>query len=168
MTLSELRSNPNYDKIKGSVQIAYFRRRAIGAVVFLMLYFLLIMLPILSLREMVAEHGNEAAWTMCILVMVLVILMVAISGIYPLVIPFAHMDSYTFTEVAMDHPYPGYRGRMCFAVEVMDRRGKRRKRYTRMMFSHAQPNFEEYLNKKALIGYNDETDTVVVIGLAEN
>lgn len=81
---------------------------------------------------------------------------------------FLYMEHYTFCQVKMEKLHLLGRGIACFSVEFTDRRGKLQSRNTSNMFSsYRKPYVEDYNNKMALIGYNEKTDRLVVIGLAQ-
>lgn len=77
-------------------------------------------------------------------------------------------DAYTFTEAVLNQPHGCWytRDRVCFTVCVQNSSGDWLGANTNSIFCVRfwEPRLEDYVNQKALIGYNDETGMVVVIG----
>ena len=77
---------------------------------------------------------------------------------------FRHIDGYIFREVLLEHPRLAPRSGMYFTVCFHNSHGELIQRDTSsMFFSTEEPNWKEYNNQTVLIGYNEETDRVVVI-----
>ena len=166
MTFAERREHPNWEKIRRSVEFKALKREMLILAVFLggsSLLIVLSMIPLFAQPDAIGMMDPGTA--MSIILIVTMLLGFTAYYVYRVADLFWHIDRYTFTRALMDKPHQGYKGSMYFTVEVLDRQGNRIKRDTRRIFGQWDPNFEEYLNKTALIGYNDETDTVVVIGL---
>ena len=77
-------------------------------------------------------------------------------------------DAYTFTEAVLNQPHGCWytRDRVCFTVCVQDSSGDWLGANTNSIFCVRfwEQRPEDYVNQKVLIGYNDETGMVVVIG----
>ena len=123
-------------------------------------YFLLILLVCLP------AVGN-AAWDVLgvmMLIMLLIFLPIVAYFVYHWLEIFLRIDSYVFREVVLNRPQVATRGRVKYTVTFTDRHGKSLTRDTSRMFtSQTQPLLEDYNNQTVLIGYNEETDRVVVI-----
>lgn len=155
--LRKIREHPNFERIKGSVEWKALKRDMY--IILGMLAFLVVMAVIVhSLGGRVSARGAAS------LAMVYVVgLGMAVYYGYRVWELFWHIDRYTFTTVVLDQPHQGYKGSMYFTVEVLNRQGQKIKRDTRNIFTQWNPSFEEYNNRKVLVGYNEETDMVVVI-----
>lgn len=81
--------------------------------------------------------------------------------VYNLAHIFKKVDCYTFYEVSLTHPQTSWGRRLYFTVTVEGCQME-----TRAIFN-AQglltPEFNEYCNQQALVGYNTETQELVVI-----
>lgn len=156
--LSKIKESPNYARLRNSLEFRYVRRQA-----------LLIGIPcgiILLLAILVGAVGGDlSARSAFTFAMGLVFLLpVSAYYIYRLVSLFFSIDRYVFTEVLLDRPHMGGRYGAYFTVTVRDRSGRELQRDTSCMFGNMhEPCFDDCVNKKMLIGYNEETDRVVVI-----
>lgn len=158
----KIKDSPHYLRLKESVEYRYDKKQFIMmASIFGGLYaFLLLMfLPLAG----DTEYG--AAITIIWLVFPgLFYLPILLYFAYRWLEIFLYIDSYMFCEVLLDQPHVQGRGGVKFTVAFTDRHGKQLKRETSTMFSSgAEPYLEDYNNQKVLIGYNEETDRVVVI-----
>jgi len=76
-------------------------------------------------------------------------------------------ERYIFQEAELDNPSGSWgRGSIRFTVSVQDSEGRRHWVDTHGIFSTRSligPNLEDYVNRKVVVGYNDETETLVVI-----
>lgn len=160
--MQKLKDSPHYLRLKESVEYRYDKKQfIIMAAIFGGLYaFLLLMfLPLAG------DPGYGAVITIIWLVLpTLFYLPILLYFAYRWLEIFLHIDSYIFCEVLLNQPHVQGRGGVKFTVTFTDRHGKQLKRDTSTIFSsHYEPYLEEYNNKKVLIGYNEETDRVVVI-----
>ena len=148
-SISEIRESPNFQRLKNSIEYKTELRNVmvIGGV------FGTLSLIILLIGE---NTGIGVIYALMCAGLI-------IYQIYRLLRIFSCMDSYTYTETILDHPRQGFRGAMYFTVRVRNRFGKEIDVDTNHIFSRAEPNFEDYLNQKVLIGYNNDTELVVVI-----
>ena len=74
---------------------------------------------------------------------------------------FKNTDGYRFHEVTLNHPQTTWGRRLYFIVEVEERTLE-----TRAVFNAEglmTPQFNDYSNATVLIGYNAETEELVVI-----
>ena len=76
---------------------------------------------------------------------------------------FSHIDSYTYTEAFLDRPHLCNRGTRYFTVRIRDCFGREFDANTNNIFNKNEPCFEDYIDQKVLIGYNNVTGLVVVI-----
>lgn len=162
--LQNIKDSPNYPRLKDSVDYRYWKKQfCILAGIFagLSLLQLLALLPAMG-----HDTESDAIIVMAIVFLLLIYMAFIIGFAYVWLEIFLHINSYTFCEVMLDHPHLHGRGAVSFSVEVSDRRGKKLIKETSKMFhSEAEPYFEEYNNQKVLVGYNEETDRIVVIRL---
>lgn len=160
--LHKIKASPYYERLKNSVQYRYDRRQFLiisGAfgVVFLLILFMFFALWSVS---------QEVGALLLLMLELLVPLFLIVYSAFRWLDIFTHIDSYIFCQVKLDRPHIEGRGGAHFTVEFTDRHGKRLQRDTSKMFSSQwEPFLEEYNNQTVLIGYNEETDRVVVIGL---
>ena len=152
-SLSEIRESPNYDRLRNSVEAKACTKDCVIVGILFAVFTLIMALP----------TNNAATQVLSWLAYLFLIFPFFLYAVYKLVEIFLHIDSYAFTEVVFDHPRLGYRGSMSFAVTLDDRQGRKLELETGPIFSHGSPNFEEYVNQKVLVGYNDKTERVVVI-----
>lgn len=155
-TLSQIRESPNYERLKNSVEVKSCVRDCLIFGIIVAIYTLLITIPIQS-------HGGTGDIAVLWLIYLLVFIPLFLYMVYKLVEVFLYIDCYSFTEVVLDRPRLGYRGAMGFTVTVRDRQGRELEADTRQIFSRSNPNFEDYVNQRALIGYNNKTERVVVV-----
>jgi hypothetical protein len=152
-SFSEIRESPNYQRLKNSVEFkAEWRSTWIVGVFCLIL--ILLMFTVGSLNS--ADTARAVIGT-------IIMIPCLLYQVYRLVRIFFHMDSFTYTEAVLDRPKQGYKGSMYFTVRVRNRFGKEIDVDTNNIFNRNEPCFEDYVNQKVLIGYNNVTGLVVVI-----
>lgn len=156
--LRRIWEHPNFDRIKNSVEWKALKREILLLFGILGGYSLFLIVIMLNAR--IQDSPKAALGTV---LMVLLLLGETCYYLYRIWELFWYIDRYTFSTALLDKPHQGYKGSMYFTVEVLNRQGKTISRDTRKIFSQGNPNFEEYLNKQVLVGYNEETDMVVVI-----
>lgn len=157
----KMKESPNFQRIRGSLDHIHGRRQVLiiscifGPV-------LLLFLPVLIL---VAEHPDGIAGALMTMLWMFVLLGFWAYLLYKWVQIYLHIDSYIFCQAKLDHPHVRGRGGTYYTVEFTDRHGNRLQRDTVDMFtSSAEPYLEDYNNQTVLIGYNEKTDRLVVIG----
>lgn len=154
--LSKIRESPNYDRLRHSVEVRSCARDCLIFGIITAVYSLIVTLP-------TRRYGDSGDIAFLWLIYLLVFIPFFLYTVYKLVEVFLYIDCYSFTEVVLDRPRLGYRGAMGFAVTVRDRQGRELEVDTRKIFGQGNPIFEEYANQRALIGYNDKTERVVVV-----
>lgn len=152
-SLSEIRESPNFERLIHSVEMKAAKKDALISGIILAIFVLLIFIPD-------TDSGDKGFLWLALLFGLLPLL---VHTLYRLAEIFFHINSYTFTEAMLDHPRQGLRGVMAFTVTLRDGRGREFQTDTSFIFCRGEPNFEDYVNQKALIGYNSETNRVVVI-----
>ena len=155
----KIKEHPNFDRICGGVEWKALKKEILLMFGIFGGLFVLILLVQMS----VGSHSVSAREAIHTAMMILILIGLGFYYLYRVWELFWYIDRYSFSTVLFDKPHQGYRGTMYFTVEVLDRQGQTIRRNTRNLFHQGQPNFEEYLNKRVLVGYNDETDAVVVI-----
>ena len=155
-SLSELREHPNFQRLKDSVEFKSQKRTLLVISIFFLLFLLLL---IGTSGSAYAQYKNLFYWFMYIFFFFPCV----VYTFYRTAKIFFHIDCYSFTEAVLDRPKQGVRGAMYFTVTLRDRSGREFEADTNQIFSRGTPNFEEYMNQKALIGYNEKTELVVVI-----
>ena len=153
VSFREIREHPNFQRIKGSVEFLSGRKDLLVAGILLALMTVLLLIPNRT------TGSTMIYWLLYFFFMIPFFLYTA----YRLLELFLHIDCYSFTEAALDRPRQGYRGVMYFTVTLRDRSGREFEADTGQIFSRGNPNFEEYVNQKALIAYNEKTERVAVI-----
>lgn len=158
--IQKIKGSPHYSRLRESVQYRFDRRQFL----IISVLFGLIFLMFLPLMILAGDTSNgEASFAMCILLM-LGLLLAVVFYAYSWLGIFLYIDSYIFCQVRLDQPHAVGRGGVKFTVEFTDRHGTQLKRDTSAMFSSQwEPLLEDYNNKTVLIGYNEETDRVVLI-----
>lgn len=158
--LQKIRESPNYTRLKNSEQYRYDKRQFIIISVFLGIIFLMF-LPAIVL--VAGEPSDAAAFLWSLFLMAAYFLLWAYYAYHWLEI-FRHMDSYIFFQARLDQPHVHGRGGVSFTVKFTDRHGKPQQKETSKMFSSQwEPLLEDYNNQMVLIGYNEETDRLVLI-----
>ena len=153
--LPRIKESPNYDRLIQSVEFRATRRDAL--VVW-------IATAALLLLSGAGLSGGRAKTMASFVVTILLMVPFSLYYVYRFVILFVRIERWTFTEAVLDKPHMGSRGSAYFTVTVRDRSGRELQRDTSSLFhSYSEPCFDDCVNKTALIGYNDETDTVAVI-----
>lgn len=153
VSFREIREHPNFQRIKDSVE---FRS---GGKDLLVVGILLALMTIVLLIPSRITGSTIIYWILYFFFIIPYFLYTA----YRLLELFLHIDCYSFTEAVLDRPRQGYRGAMYFTVTLRDRSGREFEADTNHIFSKGTPNFEEHMNQKVLIGYNEETERVAVI-----
>lgn len=160
--MNKIKDSPHYSRLKESVEYRYARKQFLIALLCFGLGALILILPI-SLVVDANDPSDAFAFAGFAFTGIVYLCFIAYFTYRWLEI-FLHIDSYIFCEVVLDQPHVEGRGGVKFTVTFTDRHGKHLKRDTGTMFSsHYEPYLEDYNNQKVLIGYNEETDRVVVI-----
>ena len=157
--LHHIKESPHYPRLRKSVQFDYDRRQFL----IIAICFGVLVLPILALTA----AANDGAAVMAVL-WLLVLAGIALFYLYRWLEIFLYIDHYSFCTAQLLNPHT-YRAAVSYTVTITDRHGNTFQRDTSRMFSSQQaPYLEEYNGRKVLIGYNEKTDRVVVIGLSEH
>lgn len=158
--LQKIRESPNYTRLKNSEQYRYDKRQFIIISVCFGIIFLLF-LPMMIL----AAGSPSAAVALFYLVLLVVgYFLVWAFYTYTWLEIFRHMDSYIFFQARLDQPHIHGRGGVSFTVKFTDCHGKQQQKETSKMFSSQwEPLLEDYNNQLVLMGYNEETDRLVLI-----
>ena len=162
--MQKIKDSPHYLRLKESVEYRFDRKQFLIMAAVSGGYTFLSLLTLLA----TADTSDKEIQIYILLFMVLLFLPFLLYYGYHWLEIFLHIDSYIFCEVLLDQPhienYGRYGSRIRFTVAFTDRHGKQLKRDTAAMFSSgAEPYLEDYNNNTVLIGYNEETDRVVVI-----
>ena len=153
--LSQIKESPNSERIKKSLEFRATRRDAL--VVW-------IATAALLLLSGAGLSGGRAKTMASFVVTILLMVPFSLYYVYRFVILFVRIERWTFTEAVLDKPHMGTKGSAYFTVTVRDRSGRELQRDTSNIFGRSfDPVFEDCVNKRALIGYNSESDTVAVI-----
>ena len=152
-SISEIRESPNYQRLKNSIEFKAEWRSTWIVGIFCQILILL-MFTVGSL------HSADTARAV---IGAIIMIPCLLYQLYRLVRIFFHMESYTYTEAVLDRPKQGYKGSMYFTVRIRDRSGREFDADTNTIFNRSEPCFEDYVNQKVLIGYNNVTGLVVVI-----
>lgn len=165
--LSKIKESPHYEKLKASVQYRHDRRQVLvfGCMAALLL---LILVPLMIAESQTPYNAATSAVFVPFLILIMLVYLLYIIFCWLRI--FLYIDQYVFREVVLDRPHIQSNGRhsatVRFTVTLTDRYGKEIERDTDAMFSsNSVPVLEEYNNKKVLVGYNEKTDRLIVIGL---
>lgn len=152
--------SPHFDMLKNSVEVRAKKWSLIEFLCLDIFWGLLLLIP---------DKDSVSKALFCLLYF-LVMLPLTVWYVYRIVQIFLYPECYTFTEALLDQPHqnPNSGGRwssgsLYFTVILRDRQGREIQVDTESIFSTSDPCFDDYVNKKALIGYNDKTQRVVVI-----
>ena len=108
--------------------------------------------------------GGSARGVAGFVMVILVMIPYSLDYVYRLAVLFWKIDHWVFSEAVLDKPHLGGKGGAWFTVTIRDRSGREIVKDTSHIFGNvSEPVFEECVNKRALRGYNSETDTVAVI-----
>lgn len=152
-SFSEIKESPNFQRLKNSIEFKAEWRSTWIVCVFCLFLMLL----------MFAVGSRSEADTARAVIATIIIIPCFLYQLYRLVRIFFRMDSYTYTEAVLDRPRQGYKGSMYFTVRVRNRSGQEFDADTNAIFNRMEPCFEDYVNQRVLIGYNNVTELVVVI-----
>ena len=160
--IQKMKNSPHYLRLKESVEYRFDRKQFVIVASLFGGLFVLLLLMLLPLTGQ--TDRSDSAITMGLAFLGFLYCPLILYQAYRWLEIFLHIDSYIFREVVLDRPHTAGRYGMYFTVTFLDRHGKPLKRDTaKMFFSQSEPCFEDYNNQKVLIGYNEETDRVVVI-----
>lgn len=162
--LHKIKASPYYERLKNSLEFSYywkrFRNMLVGMV---FVAALMILVAILDSPD----DGDALAIAWC-MIFGFGFLGLGLYQGYCLLEIFLHTEGYHFCQTVLERPtieHSRFGSRVRYNVEFTDRHGKILRRDTAAMFSSDwEPTLEEYNNQTVLIGYNEETDRVVVIG----
>jgi hypothetical protein len=153
--ISQIKESPNYGRIKNSLE---FRAQRHGALI--VWIFTAVMLLVAS----IAGVGNSARGVMSFILLILFMVTYSLYYVYRLAVLFWKIDHWVFSETLLDKPHQWRKGGAWFTVTLRDRSGREIVKDTSHIFGNvSDPVFEDCVNKRALVGYNSETDTVAVI-----
>ena len=158
--LQRIKDSPNYPRLTNSVQYRFERKQFLIIAGILGAAYLFLLPAALDL--MLFEPGRDGGIAILVMLSMVILPMIAYFA-YRWLRLFLHIDAWCFSEAVLDKPHAGYRGGVYFTVEITDRRGNKKRVETANMFSSGEPMLEDYVNKKVLIGYNEETQLVAVI-----
>ena len=148
-SFSEIRESPNYQRLKNSVEFkTELRNTVVVSCTFGALWILLLLTQEITIIE---------------ILFILISSGLIMNQLYRVFHIFSHIDSYTYMEALLDRPHLCSRGTRYFTVRIRDRSGREFDADTHSIFSRSAPCFEDYVNQKVLIGYNNVTGLVVVI-----
>lgn len=159
--IRRIKESPYYERLKNSLDYTFCVRQAkIISVIFGLI--LLLFVPVIILA---AQNPESIAGAVLALFWLFALIVLWAYVSYGWLEIFLHMDSYIFCQVRLDHPHVEGRAGTYYTVEFIDRHGKTLKRDTKAMFtSNWEPFLEDYNNQTVLIGYNEVTERIVVIG----
>lgn len=153
--LQRIKDSPNYPRIKNSVEFKAQRRHAL---------FVWICTAAVLLLAVLTGPGKNPKSTVSLAIMLPFVILYSLYYVYRVGVLFWKMERWSFSETTLDRPHMGYKSGAWFTVTVRDRSGRELEKETSKIFSTgAGPIFEDYVNRRVLIAYNDETDTVAVI-----
>ena len=153
--LSQIKESPNYERIKKSLEFRAQRRDALTVWIFTA-----VMLLIFG----AFGTGSSARGVIGFVMVILLMIPYSLYYVYRLAVLFWKIDHWVFSEALLDKPHLGGKGGAWFTVTLRDRSGREIVKDTPHIFGNvSDPVFEECVNKRALVGYNSETDTVAVI-----
>lgn len=155
-SLRQVKESPNYGRLKNSVELRSAKKDLLFVVIFFLVMTLFLMLAL-------SADSMRPRTMSFVLVYFFVFLPLLVYALYRVVILFVHIEQYVFSEAVLDQPHQSGRYGMYFTVTLRDRYGREFQADTRAIFSTGEPNFEDYLNQRVLIGYNEKTECVAVI-----
>lgn len=149
------------EEIRNSVEIKYNKNQVLFLLtldIFLSVLFFVLLTPSIK-------------FTSTVLILILLYNLIFLPFIAFYVYRIIHINrnyhNYLFQEVIFNEPHSHFRGSMFFTIEIIDENGKKIKKDTRAIFhssySFITPTFDDYINKKVLVGYNPQSDESVVI-----
>ena len=153
--LQKLKDSPNYPRIRNSVELKAQLRQAL---------FVWIATAVMLLLAALVGVGKTPKSTVSFVIIVLFMVPYSLYYVYRVGVLFWKIECWTFSETTLDRPHLGYKNAACFTVTVRDRSGRELEKETSHIFGTASdPVFEDYVNRRVLIGYNEETELVAVI-----
>jgi hypothetical protein len=155
-----IKESSNYERLRNSIEYRYERQQWIVCAV------IMAIAELLSVAR-VFGYGNRAlefeVFALILVMINLVFLPILAYFGWRVARIFRKIDSYTFCEAVLDRPRTGYKGAVSFLVEIRTRSGATVTRETHAIFGSSATRLEDYVNKRVLLAYNEETDTVIVI-----
>ncbi len=154
-----IKESPNYPRLKASVEMRFARHNAVLYAVMAGVSALFILL--------IGSIKSPGAGAAASVMLLLFLSPIALFYVYRIFKIYHHIDAYTFTEAELIRLHSGFNRMMYFTVTVKDRSGRDITVDTHEIFApHGimEPLLEDYVGKKVLIGYNNATEYVVVIG----
>ena len=159
MSIRKTKTSANYERIKDSLEL----RTAIKYAV----YYAALAIS-LALTAFLINFRYDASRALVIAVFLLVVLLPAslfyVRRIFKI---FRDIDDYTFTEVTLSRLNSSWYRNMYFSVDLIDWDGQTVQAETNSIFqTHGfmKPLLEDYVNRTVLVGYNNTTGYVAVIG----
>ena len=153
--LSRIKESPNYERIKNSLE---FRAQWRGALT------VWIFTAVMLLFYGVFGTGSSARGVVGFVIVILFMIPYSLYYVYRVAVLFWKLHCWSFCEAVLDKPHLGGKGGAWFTFTVRDRSGRELVKDTSHIFGNvSDPVFEDCVNKRALIGYNSESDTVAVI-----
>ena len=157
--LEKIKDSPHIHRLKGSVQYRY----DLKTLCIIGISFTIAMVPMLWAFVMLMKTENPAA--VFVFFYLLLLAGMILYYVYRWLGIFLYIDHYQFFQATLDKPFAQGRGGVGFTVEFTDRHGNKLERKTSAMFSSQwDPILEEYNNQTVLLGYNEKTDRLVLIG----
>lgn len=161
--LNTVKDSANYPRLKQSLDYQFRKKQLTVSSIIAGAY---LVFAILFTCIGSSRRGTEFALFQG-LVLSLVALGYWIYTVYELAELFFHINSYHFFEARLDQPHiesGRYSSHARFTVTFQDRSGNQLSRATAAMFSSdRKPFFEDYNNQTVLLGYNKESDLLVVL-----
>ncbi len=159
MSIRKIKASANYERIKNSLELRVARNYALLFAAAAVLTALLVFLINFQL--------DAGAAAIAAGFMALVLLPFSLFYVHRIFKIYQNLDDYTFTEVTLDRlGHSLYKG-MHFSVDLKDWDGQTVQTQTHSLFhTHGimEPLLEDYVNRTVLVGYNNTTGYVAVIG----
>lgn len=160
--MRKIKDSPHYPLLRESLEYYHCRKRFFIS----LMWTGLITVPTFLLLILFGGGGDDGNMVLCILCS-LIFLGYSIHCAHQWRQIFLHMDDYLFFPASLTKPiisYGRYTHSVCYTLTFPNAQGEIITRDTGSMFhNHANPCLQDYNGKTVLVGYNEETDRLIVI-----
>ena len=161
--IQKMKNSPHYPQLRQSLEYYHCRKQFIISSI---ICGILVIPTYLLLFLGVDGHGNDAKLVIHVMLSIFYLGYWIYTGHRWLGI-FRHMDDYMFFPVTLTKPivsHSRYSASVRYTLTFPNSQGEIITRETSSMFhSYSDPCLQDYNNRTVLVGYNEETDRLVVI-----
>lgn len=161
--IQKIKDSPHYPQLKQSLEYYHCRKRFIVSFVLVCIFTIPTFLLLFLAEGSAGSDGSVVIVFLCALFFIGYSIYCAHRWLQI----FLHMDDYLFFPVVLSKPFvhhSRFAAYVCYSLTFPNMDGKIITRETAAMFrNYTDPCLQDYNNKTVLVGYNEETDRLVVI-----